>query len=188
MFDRNPLTHHHLPAQSQSSAMAALGAIVSKLAKFANVDFTVSTTSAGVVGTADSNPHSILQIAAPSNQRVRLRSFEIGFRGTTVTGSPLILRILRQSTAGTGGTSVTPTNTNSIAETIQTTALRGAFSAEPTAGAVIWNCTCHPQLSSGKALTFSQEWICPGGGRLGLDVTDPSSTGFTANATFYCEE
>lgn len=154
----------------------------------ANLPFTVSTGTAGVVTTADSTIHTVLQLLAPANQQVRVRSFEIGFRGTSVTGSPLVVVISHQSTAGTGGTSVTPTKTGPGSETVQTTALKGAFSAEPTQTDIIWDVTCHPQLSTGKSISFSQEWIVLGGARLAIGVLDPSSTGGTANATFYCEE
>jgi hypothetical protein len=154
----------------------------------ANLAFTVSTGTAGVVTTADATIHTVAQILAPANQQVKMRSFEIGFRGTTVTGTPLVVVVTHQSTAGTGGTSVTPTKTSPGSETIQTTALRGAFTAEPTQTDIIWDVTCHPQLSTGKSLTFSQEWICVGGGRLAVGVLDPSSTGCTANCTMYCEE
>lgn len=154
----------------------------------ANLAFTITTPAGGVTNAADANPHTVLQAIAPANHRVLVRSFEIGFRGVVVTGTPIELAVLYQSTAGTGGTSVTPRNTNAVAETIQTTALRGAFSAEPTAGNIIWEGSCQPQLASGKAFTFSQEFVIPGGGRLGLRVTDSSSAGSVCFATFYCEE
>src|SRR5258708_26872006 len=109
----------------------------------ANLDFTVVTPAGGVSLAADANPHTVLQILAPANQRVRVRRVEIGFKGTTVTNSPLQVRILRQSTAGTGGTSNAPVNTNAVAETIQSSALRGVFSAEPTAGNVLLPDTTH---------------------------------------------
>jgi hypothetical protein len=152
----------------------------------ADLGFSVSTPSGGVSVASDTNPHTVLQITSPSNQRVKIKSFEIGFKGTVTTDAPLQIRLLRQTSAGTG-TSTTPVNTDGKSETIQSTAGR-AFSAEPTAGNVLWECSCHPQWSTGKAFPISEEFIVPGGGRVGLEVTIPSGGANTAFATIYCEE
>jgi hypothetical protein len=154
----------------------------------ADLNFTVATPSGGVTVASDAAAHTILQVVAPSNHRVRIKSFEIGFKGAVTTDAPIQIRVLRQTTAGTGGTSVTPVNTDAKSETIQSAAQRGVFSAEPTAGSVLWEGTCHPQWSTGKAFPISQEFIVPGGGRIGLEANIPSGAANTAFATIYCEE
>lgn len=153
----------------------------------ANVDFTVATPAGGVSTAADSNYHTILQILAPTNQRVKIRRINLGFQGQTVTNSPIDWELVHQSTAGSGGSSVTPIKTNGAGETVQTTAISGP-SSEPTLTDRITDDTIHPQGSGGMALPLSEEIICVGGARIGLRIKDPGSVGTICRAWMFCEE
>lgn len=150
--------------------------------------FSVSTPSGGVSVASDAAVHTILQVTAPANIRVKILSAEIGFRGTVTTDAPIQVRLMRQTTAGTSGGSVTPTDFDSKAEAIQSSAARGVYSAEPTAGAILWENSCHPQWSTGKAFPLSEECIIPGSGRVGIDALIPSGAANVAFSTILAEE
>lgn len=154
----------------------------------ANLDFSISTPdTTGVVLPADTNPHTVLQVLAPANHRVKLKKFSLGFRGTTVTNAPLTVQLVKQSTAGAGGSSVTPRNVNAVAETVQSTAISGP-TTEPTLTEVWESWTIHPQLNGGFQLPMCEEYIVPGSGRVALRVIDPGGNGNTCHATMVFEE
>lgn len=117
---------------------------------------------------------TLLQLIAASNHRVILKSFSISFKGVTTTDPPVFVRLLRQTTAGTG-TSNPPVKANSSDdETLQTTGTR-AMSAEPTAGDVLWSGEVHPQNAHKEFYQWGEEDIVPGGGRVGIEVTSSVS-------------
>lgn len=114
---------------------------------------------------------TIVQVVAPANQRLVVREAEIAFKGTVNSNAPILVEILRQTTAGTSS-ALTPVKRNSADdETLQVTA-RETFTAEPTASDVLFRSYVHPQ---GGALDkmFPDKFPIPvpGGGRLGLRVT-----------------
>lgn len=140
------------------------------------------TASSGNQTVAEATTETILQLTAAAQQRIRIQGFSITVAGT----SPLDLtvRVLRQTTAGTSGTAVTPVKLeSSAAETIQTTAATN-FSVEPTAGNVLE--FKRLQGAFEKIYPVGQELIVPGGGRISIEVT--CSTIATVAAEFKFEE
>jgi hypothetical protein len=110
---------------------------------------------------------TVLQLTAAANQRIRVLGLSLTAAGTSPLD--LTLRVLRQSSAGTSGTSVTPVKIEpSAAETIQTAAATN-FSAEPTAGNVLM----YKRLQGSYEVIFplGQEIIVAGGARIGIEVT-----------------
>lgn len=119
---------------------------------------------------------TIAQLVAAANHRVLVDKWHVSFQGITAADPPVFVRVLRQTTAGTGGTANNPVKLNSSDdETLQTTGQRGpagAWGAEPTADAVLWSGEVHPQGGAREvSLPFGREWVVPGGGRLGIEVT-----------------
>lgn len=136
-----------------------------------------------LVATSDSQaitaatPETVLRIKAATNQRLKVKAYSVTVAGTSAVD--LTVRVLRQSTDGTSGTSVTPVKVEPGAdETIQSTAATN-FSVEPTAGDVLQYKRL--QGSYEKIFPLGQEIIVPGGGRLGIECTA------TANATVAAE-
>jgi len=130
----------------------------------ANNQFVLESGSvACTVGSAK----TIVQAVAPANIRVKLLGFGVAFDGILTTGQPVGVRVLRQTTAGTMS-ALTPVNTNSVSETIQTTAQYNA-TAEPTAGNVLYNGQIHPQQALLWQYPYGAEYIIPGGGRVGIE-------------------
>lgn len=117
---------------------------------------------------------TIIQVVAASNHRCVIKEWSISFQGTSNSAAPILVEVLRQSTAGTMS-SLTPVKNNSgDDETLQTTAQHTA-TAEPTAGDVIDSVLVHPQTGYTWQAPFGSELIIVGGGRLGIRVTAGAS-------------
>lgn len=138
---------------------------------------TLTTSTAVSTGTS---AKTILQLIAPSNQALRVTKFGVGFGGTTVTDSPVVVEVLRQTTAGTV-TSRSPLKRGISGTTIQATGGENA-TAEPTAGDILWSDTVHPQASC----DIPVEIIMDGGTRLGIRVT--ASVSVNSRAYIHFEE
>lgn len=117
---------------------------------------------------------TVLQVKAPTNQRIRLVAWGVYFDGTSVSAEPVNIKLVRQSDAGTMS-SVTPTKTDdSLPETIQSTASVDA-SSEPTTGDVVKFMNIHPQSGyEAETGVKNEEWI-KGGGRLAIIITAPAA-------------
>lgn len=138
----------------------------------------------GVAGvTTGTSAKTILQLIAATNVRVALKRLSISFRGTSNTDTPVLVELLRQTTAGTM-TAATPVSRQGIGtETIQTTAAHTA-SAEPTAGNVLYRLSVHPQTGAVIDFVGENEILIPGGGRLGVRVTAAQSQTADVQADF----
>jgi len=110
---------------------------------------------------------TVLQLVAPSNQRLKILRWGIFFDGTSATGEPVQVRLLRQTTAGTMS-SLSPVNLGVGSATLQATAQHTA-TVEPTAGDVLDIVEVHPQAGFETVFPFGSEILVPGGGRLGID-------------------
>lgn len=124
------------------------------------------TTSAAVSSTTSAK--TILQLIAPTNQALRVQGFGCFFAGVSVTDAPIVVELLRQTTAGTV-TSRTPLKRGISGTTIQATGGENA-TAEPTASDILWSGQIHPQ-SGVEVPLVGREILMDGGTRLGLRVT-----------------
>lgn len=93
---------------------------------------------------------TVVQILAPTNQRLLIKEWSVSFEGTSNTASPIQVDIVRQNTAGTGLNAATEVLNNlSDDETIQATVIYGNTSAvntaEPTAVSTLITELVHPQ-------------------------------------------
>lgn len=133
----------------------------------AGVGFNVTSASVATGTSAK----TILQIVAPTNQRLLVRRATISFKGTVNSNAPVKVDILRQTTAGTSSAATVVKKNDADDETLQTTA-RETFTVEPTAGDVLTTSFIHPQ-GGALDIMFPDKLPIPvkGGGRLGLRVT-----------------
>ena len=118
--------------------------------------------SAGVAKT-------VLQIVATANHRSVIRSFSVHGKGIVSTDTPMRVRVLRQTTAGTMSAGTVVKNDDSDSETLQTSSQINA-SAEPTAGDVIDVFEVHPQTGLIVMLPPGDEIQVRGGQRVGFEV------------------
>ncbi len=138
-----------------------------------------SGTTALTGGTAQ----TILQIVAPTNQRLKVIGYDLAFDGTNSANTPATVQILRQTTAGTfTNTSVVPVKINdasNVAETLQAysqTVITTPGTSEPTAGDVLQDFLV-PVFGGTVLYSYppGQEDLVPGGTRLGFKVTAAQS-------------
>lgn len=117
---------------------------------------------------------TIIQIVAPTNHRVAIKGWGVFFDGVSVTAEPVLVELVRQSTAGTSSANIPVKKDDSIAETLQTTA-RDAFTAEPTTGDILKRREVHPQQGWYEYFQLGDEVICGGADRIGIRVTAPAA-------------
>lgn len=118
---------------------------------------------------------TLLQITAPTNQRVNVLSWGVYCRGTTNSAKPMLVRLIRCSDAGSGGNSITPQKRNTtFTETIQTTALGGTWSTtEPsTTGGSLDEKAVHPQAGVETPAYERRQWQIAGGERVAVQANN----------------
>ncbi len=114
---------------------------------------------------------TVLQVAAPANQRLKLKRWGVFFDGTSGNQEPVVVSLKRQTSAGTMS-SLTPVKQSAGSETVQSTAAHTA-TAEPTAGDTIDVAEVHPQSGYEVLIPFDMPIEIPGGGRVGIHCTNP---------------
>jgi hypothetical protein len=127
----------------------------------------VSANTAEVALTA-ATLKTVIQVVAPTNQRLKVLRWGIFFDGTSAVNEPVRVRLLRQTTSGSM-TSLTPVRLGVGSESLQATAQHTATGTEPTAGDVLDTVEVHPQAGFESVFPFGSEILIPGGGRLGID-------------------
>jgi hypothetical protein len=128
---------------------------------------------------AAANGKTVIQVVAAANDRIKISGWGVSFKGTSATDVPILVTLLRQTTAGTmsagsAGVNISKKN-NGDPETVQTTVQVNA-TVEPTGGDVIENVEVHPQTGFYKYYPSGQEIIVPNGGRLAVKVTSAALT------------
>jgi len=115
---------------------------------------------------------TLLQIATPANQRIRLWEISLSTKGVVASDPPGLVELLVQTTAGTMTANNPSAEDPSAAETPQTTGSRDA-SAEPTGAAILRTWEIHPQGGGliWQAASMADALILGGGRRVGLRVT-----------------
>jgi hypothetical protein len=159
----------------------------------AGVNISITTGATALVG---ATAQTVLQIIAPTNQRVRITEYEFSFDGTNSANTPAQVRIMRQTggtfstilTTGTAGAAgiAKLNDLYSVAETIQTSA-KTASSVEPTYGEVLRWFTI-PVFGGTVVIPCppGQEDYVPGGSKLGITMTAPQAV--NTYVTARCEE
>lgn len=112
---------------------------------------------------------TLLQIVAASNHGVLIDEISISFKGTSNTATPVRVRVLRQTSAGTMSALTPVKDPPDADETLQVTAQHSA-TAEPTAGDVLMTELVHPQTGYTWQAPFGRSIKIVGGQRLGIEV------------------
>jgi hypothetical protein len=98
-------------------------------------EYTTSTITP--VSTATANSH-VLQLMAGSSNRVRVRRIEVAQMGLATTAAFCQWAVYRLTTAGTGGTSITPQLLDPSDAAVSATSMT-LPSAKGTEGALLWS-------------------------------------------------
>lgn len=102
---------------------------------------------------------TVLQVLAGSNTPMALVEVGVSFDGITAADTPFRVKVLMQTTAGSGGSAVTPRKlTRTGSPSVQASALRD-FSSQPTDGDILWD-----------------GYVTPAGGRVVIQVPDDKTT------------
>jgi len=125
---------------------------------------------------------TVLQVKAPTNQRLKVKRWGVFFDGIDGTAEPVQVRLLRQTDAGTLS-SVTPVKQVAGSETVQATAGHTA-TVEPSAGDVIDVAEVHPQTGYEVVISFDMPIEVPGGGWIAIECTAPATVNVRAKIIF----
>lgn len=129
----------------------------------------VSPSEALAAATAE----TVLQLVAATNHRIKLLGFSVAFDGASTTAVPVLVELVRQSTAGTSSACTPTKRDDSIADTLLTTA-RQQCTVEPTTGDIMEEWLVHPQQGIVIMYPLGMEPICGGGDRIGIRATAPA--------------
>lgn len=115
---------------------------------------------------------TLLQIVAASNHSVLLEEISISFKGTNNTHAPVRVDVMRQTDAGTMGTSASTIvkDPDDSDETLQTTR-QDTATGEPTSGDILRTEYVHPQTGWSWQARYRGEMKIGGGDRIGIRVT-----------------
>lgn len=145
------------------------------------------------ISLASSATKTLLQLAAPTNQRLAVTAVYLGLDGTSTTDGPMQVQLLLQTDAGTGGVATTEFQMDgTTAPTIQTTALHGPWATtEPAAGTILGSWFVHPTSTWERLyLPSLLELVVGAGIRIGVRAITPASAWTTVNClgSIYWEE
>jgi len=116
---------------------------------------------------------TMLQLVAAANQRLVVDRISASFEGIANTDEPILIRIVRQSTAGTGGDAVTPYPADEgVDETLTASGLEDIDGGDPTETNLLWSELVHPQGGfSWTPAMVGKEIKVKGGGRIAIEAT-----------------
>lgn len=130
--------------------------------------------------TSVNGTQKILTIVAPTNQRFKIRGFNVSTSSTSTTGTPIALTVARASgvsggTAYTGSDSIVATNDNDAGETPQVSGAYGNVTA--TVGEIIWKKKFPPIVGEAVLIPFDQQdrFIVNGGDTIVFQVVTGES-------------
>lgn len=140
----------------------------------------IAQTSEVALGIATTK--TVLQIVAPTNQKLVVKSWDVSFDGISATEAPVQVELVRQTDAGTMS-ALTPVKKVPTSETIQSTAQHTA-TAEPALGDILSSKEVHPQTGYEKIYMPGDEVIVGGAGRLAIRCTAPAAVNVRANIEY----
>ena len=142
-----------------------------------------SITVSGCALTA-ATAKTVLQLRAV-NVAFKLKEVHIGALGVLNTDSPILVEIVRQSTAGTMTNNAPVKGDDSCADSLNMTGQHTATAGnEPTTGDILRKYAVHPQQPN--TWMYGDEIICGPADYIGLRVTAPQAV--SVDATMVAEE
>ncbi len=146
----------------------------------------VCSATSGEVALVAATAKTVLQIKAPTNQRVTMKKLVItGKQAAGGTDAPVLVRLTR-STANFGtGTGVTPIKLDpGMGETVQSTSAKN-FTVEPTSPTdALMSFEVQPQSGIIEPYGFGAEPKIPGGQSLNIELTSAATPTLTVTAIF----
>lgn len=134
-------------------------------------------TKSGI--TTGTSAKTLLQVIAATNHKVLIDELSVSFNGTSNTAAPILVQVIRQTSAGTMTSLTGVKDPDDFDETLQTT-FQHTASAEPTSGDVLFEEYVHPQTGYTWQAGFGRAIQVGGGDRVGVVVTAGASVSATA--------
>ena len=139
--------------------------------------------SVSAVSLSAAAAQTLIQLLAPTNQRVKLCEIGISFNGTVNTAVPVLVQLMLQTTAGTRTTGSPITEDGDDAETIQT--VTGiTFTVEPTYSSILRQWYVHPQTGAVLPLPIQRPITVKGAQRIALVANAPAAVSGSAYIEF----
>lgn len=132
-------------------------------------NFFTQTTSVEVALVA-ATAKTVLHLLAGTSVRSAIQAVTVSFDGVSNTNAPVLIRLLRQTTAPTGTTRNPLQKDDDISTSLLVTGLENV-SVEPTDSDVLYTWHVHPQAGVQLPLPLPGEIIIPTAARLGLKMT-----------------
>jgi hypothetical protein len=148
----------------------------------------------GAIGSVANATKTIAQVGAGTNQRVKLTGISVTTDGVTNTAVPITIAIVRQTTAGTGGVSITPALIEgdlslTPRSTAQSGPVSGAWTGEPTTTTTLAKFNVPAFMGQyEKIYSYGQEFIVVPGGFIGVQAICPAGVNPNVEITLTCEE
>jgi len=117
---------------------------------------------------------TMVQIIAAANHGAMVDEISVGFSSTSATHEPVLVDLIRQTSAGTSSALTVVKADESFSDTFDTTAL-SVFTAEPTSGDILRSWKIHPQAGLIYQPTERAPIWVGAGNRLGLRVTSANA-------------
>lgn len=134
--------------------------------------YTITTEGAEALGAATAE--TLLQVRGTTTGKISIVGYGLSFDGTSAVAVPGTIRVLRQTTDGTA-TGAAEVQKDPDASAASFTGFH-SFTAEPTAGSVLYTHMIHPQTG----LEIPNAWAPPDG----IIVDDATSSRVGIEATF----
>jgi hypothetical protein len=140
------------------------------------------TTGEEALGAAAAE--TVLMVLAAANHAIKIQAWGVFFDGVSPTAEPVLVKLVRHSSAGTFTDTVTIAAwDDNTAETFDTTA-KETCTAEPTKTPVLECKNVHPQTGYEAFYPIGQEIHVKAAGQIGIEVTAPAAVNCTAYIRF----
>jgi len=140
-----------------------------------------SQTTSVEVALVAATAKTVLQIVAPAAQRDAISEATISFDGISNTAEPVVVRVVRQTTAGTSTARAPLRLDDDIATALASTGGEN-FSAEPTDTDILATMEVHPQAGVIYQVPIPDgEFVIGAGDRLGIKATAPAAVNCLAS-------
>ena len=133
----------------------------------------VTAENTAAVALSAATEKTLIQLNAPTNQRLLVKRVGVFFDGASTTAVPVLVKLIITTTAGTNTALTLSKIVSTDDETIQTTAGENA-SAEGTNSTLLDQWLVHPQMGIDITYAFGQEKVVAGGGRVAVKCTAPA--------------
>lgn len=128
------------------------------------------------VAAASAAAKTLLQVVTGATKRALVKSWEVSFDGADTTKTPILVELIRQTTAGTAS-ALTLVKHDEASETVIATGQQ-TFTVEPTAGDVLHSVYLSP---AGGIFSYQyplgEEPVVGVSGRVGIRVTTVAGSG-----------